>query len=101
MPRTLTVEQRKEDRGGRIFVDYLRNAYAQTAVAPYAVRARPGAPVATPLWWEELDTTEPKQFTMDSAPGRLREHGDPWSNFANRAHSLRQRSRRLERLRSN
>ncbi len=42
-PEALTVEQRKDDRGTRIFVDYLRNAYAQTAVAPYAVRARRGA----------------------------------------------------------
>ncbi|HZD65429.1 MAG TPA: non-homologous end-joining DNA ligase, partial [Acidimicrobiales bacterium] len=54
-PDSLTIEQRKEERRGRLFLDYLRNGYAQTSVAPYALRARPGAPVATPLFWEELD----------------------------------------------
>ena len=48
-PDRLTVEMRKADRRGRLFLDYLRNAYGQNSVAPYAVRAKPGAPVATPL----------------------------------------------------
>ncbi len=47
-PDAITTEQRRNKRGGRIYADVMRNAYAQTAVAPYAVRARPGAPVATP-----------------------------------------------------
>ena len=46
-----TVEVRKDKRGGRVYLDVMRNAYAQTAVAPYSVRARTGAPVATPLEW--------------------------------------------------
>ena len=54
IPDTLTVEFRREQRGERIFVDVNRNAYGQHAVAPYAVRALPSAPVATPLRWEEL-----------------------------------------------
>src|SRR6266496_3036033 len=49
-----TVEARKDKRGDRVYLDVMRNAYAQTAVAPYAVRARAGAPVATPLSWDEL-----------------------------------------------
>jgi bifunctional non-homologous end joining protein LigD len=53
-PRELTTEFYKRKRDGRLFVDVNRNAYAATAVPPYAVRARPGAPVATPLAWEEL-----------------------------------------------
>lgn len=98
-PESLTVEQRKENRGNRIFLDYLRNAYAQTAVAPYAVRAKEGAPVATPLRWDELEVTEPWEFTIDSVPSRLAENGDPWSNFANRARSLREPHERLRQLR--
>jgi bifunctional non-homologous end joining protein LigD len=53
-PDELTAEFYKRKRDGRLFVDVNRNAYAATAVPPYAVRARPGAPVATPLRWEEL-----------------------------------------------
>jgi bifunctional non-homologous end joining protein LigD len=53
-PRDLTMEFYKRKRDGRLFVDVNRNGYAATAVPPYAVRARPGAPVATPLRWEEL-----------------------------------------------
>ena len=53
-PAHRTVEQRKDNRGDRMYLDVMRNAYAQTAVAPYAVRARRGAPVATPLEWDEL-----------------------------------------------
>jgi bifunctional non-homologous end joining protein LigD len=53
-PRELTMEFYKRKRDGRLFVDVNRNGYAATAVPPYAVRARAGAPVATPLHWDEL-----------------------------------------------
>jgi bifunctional non-homologous end joining protein LigD len=53
-PRELTTEFYKRKRDGRLFVDVNRNAYAATAVPPYAVRPLPGAPVATPLAWDEL-----------------------------------------------
>lgn len=98
-PKWLTVEQRKEKRGGRIFLDYLRNAYAQTAVPPYAVRALPTAPVATPLSWEELDRSDPQQYTVRNVLDRLADTGDPWSNLANRARSLERPRRRLTRRR--
>ena len=58
-PAHRTVEQRKDKRGDRMYLDVMRNAYAQTAVAPYAVRARRGAPVATPLEWDELERPRP------------------------------------------
>src|SRR5699024_11910225 len=51
-----TTEMRKEDRNGRLFIDYLRNSYAQTSISPYSARALKGAPVATPLNWDELAT---------------------------------------------
>jgi bifunctional non-homologous end joining protein LigD len=82
-PRELTVEQRKEQRGQRLYLDLMRNAYAQTAVAPYAVRARPGAPVATPLHWAEVEDggLHPRQFTMRTLPGELERRGDPWAGM--------------------
>ena len=54
-PAHRTVELRKDKRGERIYLDVMRNGYAQTAVAAYGVRARRGAPVATPLEWDELE----------------------------------------------
>lgn len=64
-PDRLTTKVRKAARGGRLFVDYLRNGREQLAVAPYSVRARPGAPIAAPLTWEELDGRESAQaFTI-------------------------------------
>ncbi|MBR8742356.1 non-homologous end-joining DNA ligase [Nocardiopsis sp. MG754419] len=65
-PAQWTTRVRKAARHGRMFVDYLRNGMGQLAVAPYAVRARPGAPVATPIAWEELDGLSSSQhFTLD------------------------------------
>jgi len=87
-PARLTVEQRKAARGGRVFLDYLRNGYAQTAVAPYAVRARPGAPVATPLDWAELDGMEPRRYTIRNLFQRLAQKDDPWAAIGAEATSL-------------
>lgn len=55
MPDKVTLESRKEKREGRLLIDIMRNGFGQTSVAPYAVRARPHAPVATPLEWDDLD----------------------------------------------
>lgn len=87
-PDAFTVEQRKEKRGSRVFVDVLRNGYGQTAVPPYALRARPGAPVATPIEWNELSRVEPDHFTIDSVRRRLARRGDPWSDVRRHARSL-------------
>jgi bifunctional non-homologous end joining protein LigD len=86
-PDSFTVEMRKAKRGGRVFIDYLRNAYGQTAVAAYALRARPGAPVATPIEWDELSRVEPDQFNNASVLRRLAQRDDPWQEFDQRAQS--------------
>ena len=98
-PEGLTVAFRKADRGKRIFVDVNRNAYGQHAVAPYAVRARPSAPVATPLRWEELgdDALDPQGWTIETIGDRLADGGDPWRGIAGRARALGGARRALER----
>ncbi|MDX1625873.1 MAG: non-homologous end-joining DNA ligase [Wenzhouxiangellaceae bacterium] len=98
-PDLLTAEQRKEKRGNRVFVDDLRNAYGQTAVAPYAVRARPGAPVATPLRWDELDDGDlhPRRYTIRNLFRRLGQVDDPWQDMQRHACTLHGLRRRLER----
>lgn len=83
-PDLLTVAQRRSKRGERVFVDYLRNAYGQTTFAPYAVRALPGAPVATPLEWDELNTTGPQAYTMTNVQRRLAKKADPWDQLDGR-----------------
>jgi bifunctional non-homologous end joining protein LigD len=91
LPEQLTTSWRKAGRGGRVLVDAARNTYAQTAVAPYAVRAKPGAPVATPLAWEELSDPElsPRRWTLRDVPARLASSGDPWEGIGSAAASLR------------
>ena len=89
-PHGLTTAWRKEKRGGRVLVDVARNTYGQTTVAPYAVRALPGAPVATPLAWEELgdDDLHPRRWALASVPGRVADRGDPWAGIAGDAAPL-------------
>jgi bifunctional non-homologous end joining protein LigD len=98
-PGVITTEQRKDKRGTRIYADIMRNAYAQTVVANYGVRARPGAPVATPLSWPEVDDgLEPGQFTMATIGARLKSTDDPWSGFTSARHGLGEAAKRLAKL---
>lgn len=82
-PDQLTLEHRKAKRRGRVFMDYLRNTYAQTTVAPYAVRLRPNAPVATPLEWDELNHPKlnAQSYNIKNMPRRLAGQPDPWRNM--------------------
>jgi bifunctional non-homologous end joining protein LigD len=96
-PDILTTEFHKAERDDRVFVDVLRNRWAQTAVAPYSVRARPGAPVATPLRWDEVQTAGPHPFSVRTMPERLQAEGDPWADIAGAAASPRAAAKRLER----
>lgn len=97
-PEQLTVEVRKSDRGDRLFIDYLRNAYGQNSVVPYAVRAKTGAPVATPLDWDELADPglHSQTYTVSSIFRRLGQKDDPWHTYMLHARSLREPRKRLD-----
>lgn len=87
-PKHLTLEFRRSERGGRLYFDTGRTAYGQHAVAPYALRARPGAAVATPLHWSELSDRglASDGWTIATVPDRLAElGGDPWAGLAHSA----------------
>jgi len=98
-PEALTTEVRKSKRRGRVFLDVARNAHAQTAVAPYSVRPLPGAPVATPIAWDELERVDARSFTLENLFRRLSRTEDPWKGLRRHASGLSRARRRLERLR--
>jgi bifunctional non-homologous end joining protein LigD len=93
-PHELTTEARKQARRGRLYLDVQRNAYAQTVVAPYAVRALPGAPVAAPVDWADVDDPDltARRWSIADVDQLLKD--DPWHR-APRARSLKAARRRL------
>jgi bifunctional non-homologous end joining protein LigD len=82
-PDRFTINSRKDVRKGRIFVDYLRNDETASAVAAYAVRARPGAPVSLPIDWKELSSL--KSGAAFSIKDALKRRADPWKDIARAA----------------
>ncbi|MDX1609537.1 MAG: non-homologous end-joining DNA ligase [Halofilum sp. (in: g-proteobacteria)] len=97
-PRALTTAQRKDQRRGRLYLDVMRNAYGQTAVQPYSLRARPGAPVATPLAWEELGRRElgPRSYDLGNLRRRLAQKEDPWADMGRHRVSAARARERLD-----
>mgnify|MGYP001465342711 CR=1 FL=1 len=99
-PDRFTTEIRKNKRGGRMFLDYLRNAYGAHSVAPYSVRAKPGAPVAAPLDWDELGDKRltSQTYTLRNMFRRLGQKQDPWRGMMESARPLGAARERLEEM---
>lgn len=100
-PERYTIEMRKADRKGRLFLDYLRNSYAQTSVAPYCLRPIEGAPVAAPLDWAEVRDRDlhSQSYTLANIRRRLGQKDDPWADMRRHARSLDGPRRALYELR--
>ena len=98
-PEERTLESLKVNRGGRVFIDTNRNAYAQLVAPAYAVRARKGAPVSVPLDWSELKKKNMRSdgVTIRTIFDRLAKVGDPWEDFWRSGVSLAKARRKLER----
>ncbi|WP_043662870.1 non-homologous end-joining DNA ligase [Streptomyces xylophagus] len=98
-PDRLTTAARKKDRGERLYLDVQRNGYAQTAVAPFSVRAKPGAPVAVPISRDQLDDPDldARRWTIADAVEQARTN--PWSGLLSRGRALGPAGRRLDALR--
>ncbi len=96
--KRLTVEPRKNKRRGRLYLDTARNSYAQHAVAPYAVRAIEGAPIATPLRWDEVSDSKlyAQRFTMKNIFQRLSRTSDPWKSLRRSVRSFKAARKRLD-----
>jgi bifunctional non-homologous end joining protein LigD len=90
-PKLFTAKISKEGRGGKVFVDYLRNSETASAVAAFSARARPDAGVSTPLAWDELveDDDARKKFSVLTVPERVAKlKKDPWANYGKTKQSL-------------
>jgi bifunctional non-homologous end joining protein LigD len=99
-PEEFTTEVRKDKRTGRLFLDYLRNGYAQTGIAPYSIRSLQYAPVATPLYWEELKdhSLDSRTYHLRNIMSKLKEKGDPWEEFDRKRISLASSMEKLEEM---
>ncbi|MGH3412169.1 MAG: DNA polymerase domain-containing protein, partial [Marmoricola sp.] len=85
----VTMSWWKEERGVRVFVDFNQNNRDRTIASAYSLRPLPGAPVSTPLAWDELATIDdPSQFNLWTVPERLAAHGDPMAGVDDVRHSL-------------
>lgn len=99
-PETLTTQFRKEKRDDKILVDVARHGYAQTVVPPFAIRPRPGAPVAMPVSLVDLSDSKlrPDRWTVRNAFRRLSRATDPWQGFDNATTSIAQAEKRLAKI---
>src|SRR6185369_8877501 len=97
-PDELTTEHRIDKRRGRVYLDIARNAYAQTAVAAYSVRAVPGAPVSMPIDWKELAQKkfDARSYTIRNA--LQRRGADPWADLRRRRCTMSPLQKTLDRL---
>lgn len=97
-PNTLTTEHRKDKRKGRLYLDIMRNAYGQTAVMPYSLRAKPGAPVATPLAWDELGAGDltARSYHIGNLFRRLGQIDDPWAGMKRHAAGITAAAKALD-----
>ncbi|HVG10502.1 MAG TPA: DNA ligase D [Thermoanaerobaculia bacterium] len=89
-PDRYTSKLPKASRKGKIFIDYLRNGRGATSIGAYSTRARPGAPVSTPLFWEELETdVRANTYNVRNLPERLESlEADPWADFLKERQSI-------------
>ncbi len=99
-PKELTIEVRKNKRKGRIFLDTARNAYAQTAVPPYSVRPKEGAPVAAPIYWNELSGKKlnSQSFNIKNIFKRLNKISDPWKDINKNKNSIKKAIKKINEI---
>jgi bifunctional non-homologous end joining protein LigD len=91
------MEWAVQKRTGKIFIDYNMNVRGKTLNVAYSPRGVLGAPVSMPLTWEELESAEPLDFTLDNVIPRLESQGDRWHDLPNAKQSLAQAFGRIQR----
>jgi bifunctional non-homologous end joining protein LigD len=99
-PQDITIAQSKKMRGKKVFIDYARNAYGLNNVAPYSLRAKEHAPIATPLHWEELEEKNltSQSYNIKNIFKRLGQIKDPWAEMLHQEASLKLMQEKLNQL---
>ncbi|HOX41257.1 MAG TPA: non-homologous end-joining DNA ligase, partial [bacterium] len=96
-----STERSPAKRAGKVYVDYLQNAFGQTLVAPYSLRPRPGAPVSTPLDWSEVNSSlKVLDYNMTTVPKRIKDKGDIWKPILECQNDLQEAFTQLEKISS-
>ncbi len=95
LPDIATIERTVSKRGKKVYIDYMQNVQGKTLSCVYSVRPRPGAPVSTPLKWEEIDAYIPQDFTIKSIFPRLKQQGDLFKEVLTDKQSLKEAKSRL------
>lgn len=99
LPELTSLERSPKKREGKVYLDYLQNRKGQTLAAPYSVRPKDGAPVSTPLGWEELERKfSPEQFNIGTIFARLEKIGDIWKGMLAKKTDMRGSLKRLEKI---
>ena len=88
-PRDVTMEWTVEKRTGKIFLDHNQNVRGKNMASIYSMRPLPGAPVSTPVRWDELGDVYPTDFTFEMVPERVEAIGDLWADILEAKHDLR------------
>jgi len=99
-PESFTTAIRKDQRKGRLYIDYLRNSYGQTSVAPFSIRAIENAPIATPINWNELENKafNAQFYNINNIFKRLEKTEDPWKDFDTSSKSIANAKKKLTSL---
>jgi bifunctional non-homologous end joining protein LigD len=95
IPDKATIVRKVKDRQGKVYVDYLQNIQGKTVCSTYSVRPRPGAPVSTPITWNELRETRPGDFNIITVPPRLNRKGDMFAGVNTERQRIDEAWRRL------
>lgn len=97
IPKITSLERNPSKRKKKVYLDYLQNRTGQTLAAPYSVRPRPGATVATPLKWDEVNSSlNPKDYTIESIPRRVGQMGDIFKNVLGKGINIEKCIKKLE-----
>ena len=89
LPKDVTMEWSVNKRTGKIFLDHNQNTRGKNMASIYSVRPAPGAPVSTPVRWEELGEIYPTDFTIDTVPERIEKMGDLWADILLSKHDVK------------
>lgn len=90
LPDLTSIQRKPDDRRGKVYIDFLQNRQGQTIAAPYSLRPTPEATASTPLHWDEVNKKlDPKQFTIETLPKRVKKLGDVWEGMLEEKNDLK------------